>query len=274
MVNSLLLTIYHGFSHLSAMPPEAIGKRKPPALDTPASRRPLQRPRTIPEQIADHLGMAILRGDYGEGERIGEQEMAELYGVSRGPVREAIRVLQARGMVAFEPRRGAFAIGVSLNLIADLFNARAALLGMAGHCFTRAAPAAGLAQLAERLCRLRALAPMEVADATEFAQAVGRVGAAIYNHCGNATLTRMLREQGESSLWAFIWRERTPDYAGPNRRAACIADYTATETAARTGDAPTAEARLRTLIFASRDSVLSTLIESRGGSVDPSKILR
>ena len=238
------------------------------------SRRPPQWPRTIPEQIADHLGMAILRGDYRAGERIGEQEMAELYGVSRGPVREAIRVLQARGMVMFEPRRGAFAIDISLDLIADLFNTRAALLGMAGRCFTRVAPARGLEQMAERLERLRAMAPMDASDPTEFTLEVGRIGASIYNHCDNAPLRRMLREQGETSLWGFIWHERPLDYFTPKRRAACIADYTATDAAARVGNEAEAEARLRKIIFDSRDSVLKTLIEVRGGTVDSRKILR
>ncbi len=257
------------------MPPDAPVEKTPiPSPNAQEQRRPSQRPRTIPEQIADQLGMAILRGDYREGERIGEQEMADLYGVSRGPVREAIRVLQTRGMVAFEPRRGTFAIGISLDLIADLFNTRAALLGMAGRCFTRAAPPRGLEQMTERLARLRAMASLEDVDPTEFTQEVGRVGASIYDHCGNATLTRMLREQGETSLWGFIWRERPLDYFTPDRRASCIADYAAIETAARSGDETEAEARLRHIIFESRDSVLKTLVEARGGSVDPSKVLR
>lgn len=258
------------------MPAEASAQPEVPSHlpDAPASRRPLQRPRTIPEQIADHLGMAILRGDYPAGERIGEQEMAELYGVSRGPVREAIRVLQARGMVSFEPRRGAFAIGISLDLIADLFNTRAALLGMAGRCFTRAASARGLQQLDEKLVSLRSMAPLANSDPIAFAQGSGRAGASIYNHCGNATLTQILHEQGETSLWGFIWRERPLDYFTLDRRASCIADYTLTETAARGGDEAEAEARLRKIIFDSRDSVLNTLMEARGGSVDRSKIMR
>lgn len=215
--------------------------------------------------------MAILHGDYRAGERIGEERVAELYGVSRGPVREAIRILQTRGVVTLEPRRGAFAIDISLDLIADLFNTRAALLGMAGRCFTRAAPAPGVERFTERLSRLRA---MDDANPTEFALAVGRTGAAIYHHCDNATLTRMLREQGETSLWGFIWRERALDYFTADRRACCIADYAATEAAVRTGDELAAEASLRKLIFDSRDNVLGTLTDVRGGSVSPTKLMR
>src|SRR5437870_2058546 len=73
-------------------------------LDRPAApRRRGERARTIPEQIADHLGGAIVAGDYRSGERVREQEIAGLYGVSRGPVREAIRALERRGLVEFFP---------------------------------------------------------------------------------------------------------------------------------------------------------------------------
>jgi DNA-binding GntR family transcriptional regulator len=240
----------------------------------PPTERPFLRPRTLPQQIADHLGMAILKGDYADGERIGEQEVAERYGVSRGPVREAIRLLETRGIVRLEPRRGATAVGISLDAVADLFNTRAALLGMAGRCFTRCGGPDAVEQFAQRLAHLRSIAPLGASDAIEFAHATGRAGAAIYNHCGNATLVRLLREQGEASLWSFIWREWPADYANAERRAACIDDYTATEAAARNGDEAEAEARLRKVIFESRDAVLKALSQTRGGSVDPGKLLR
>lgn len=250
-----------------------VRSRQPDPQTRPASERSRLSPRTIPEQIADHLGMAILHGDYRDGERIGEQEVADRYGVSRGPVREAIRMLERRGLLSFEPRRGAFAIGISLDLIADLFNTRAALLGLAGRCFARAAPKPGLEQLTEGLARLHAIAPTGKSDAAEFALAVGRAAAAIYDHCGNLILTRMLREQGETSLWDLIWRERPLDYFTSKRRASCLEHFAATERAVRAADEIGAEARLRSIVFESRDSVLATLVETRGGSVDRAKLL-
>ena len=54
--------------------------RKPGA----APRRHGERTRTIPEQIADDVSNAIVNGEYRGGERIREQELATLYGVSRG----------------------------------------------------------------------------------------------------------------------------------------------------------------------------------------------
>jgi len=218
--------------------------------------------------------MAILRGEYREGERVGEQEVAEAYSVSRGPVREAIRMLASRGIVRLEPRRGATAIAISLDVVADLFNVRSVLFGLAGRCFTRSAAPPAFERLAERLRHLRQIMALDASDPIEFALAVGRVGAAIYNQCGNPTLVRLLHEQGQTSLWGFIWREGPLDYATLERRASCLEHWMAIEAAARNGNEALAEAHLRQIILESRDAVLASLADTRGGSVDQSKLLR
>ena len=51
---------------------------------------------TLPQQIADHLGHRIMTGELGPGSRLKEEEFAELYDVSRGPIREAFRLLERR----------------------------------------------------------------------------------------------------------------------------------------------------------------------------------
>ncbi|MBX6376050.1 MAG: GntR family transcriptional regulator [Acetobacteraceae bacterium] len=236
-------------------------------------RRRGDRPRTIPEQIADHLGTAILRGEYAAGERIREQEVAQLYGVSRGPVREAIRSLARRGMVEFYPRRGAYAVGVSLDLIADFFNLRAALLGLAARCFVRVASPAGMAELEAGISRLRSLAADPLTDPVAFALEVGRAGATLYRHCGNAHLVRTLREQVHGSLWGLIWRERPLDFFTPERRRQTLDIFLGIEAAARQGDEGEAERLTRRLLFESRDHALETLAAIRQEAVDPTKML-
>lgn len=65
-------------------------------LPTAASRR-----------IADHLRAAILGGEIGPGERIRQEEVAQRLGASRLPVREALRMLEAEGLVEHETNKGA-----------------------------------------------------------------------------------------------------------------------------------------------------------------------
>ena len=62
---------------------------------------------TLPQQIADHLGHRIMTGELVPGSRLKEEEFAELYDVSRGPIREAFRLLERRGFVEVVPRHGA-----------------------------------------------------------------------------------------------------------------------------------------------------------------------
>jgi DNA-binding GntR family transcriptional regulator len=59
------------------------------------------------QRIADHLRAAILGGVIGPGERVRQEEVAQRLGASRLPVREALRMLEAEGLVEHEPNKGA-----------------------------------------------------------------------------------------------------------------------------------------------------------------------
>jgi DNA-binding GntR family transcriptional regulator len=74
---------------------------------------------------------AILEGAYKPGERIFEAAIAEALGVSRNPVREAIRRLQQEGLVEVRRRSGVFVASLSIDEVRDLYRIRAALEGVA-----------------------------------------------------------------------------------------------------------------------------------------------
>lgn len=241
-----------------------------PAGHAPPARRG-NRPRTIPEQIADHVGAAILRGEYAHGERVREQELANLYRVSRGPVREAIRSLARRGLVEFLPRRGAYAIGMSLDLVADFFNLRAALLGMAARCFVRVRSADGLAELDECIVALCDLAACKMPDPVAFALQVGRAGAVLYRYCDNIYLSRTLREQVHGTIWGVIWRDGALDFITADRREETIACFRQIADAASRGAEAEAERQARWLLLSSRDYALGVLLRARPEKLDPAK---
>ena len=83
------------------------------------------------EVVFESLREAIIRGMLKPGERIMEVQLAEELGVSRTPVREAIRKLELEGLVVMLPRRGAYVAGISVKDIADVFEVRAALEALA-----------------------------------------------------------------------------------------------------------------------------------------------
>ena len=251
-------------------------KVKPQAPRTAAApdRRSV-RTRTIPEQIADHVAIAIIKGEFRDGEHLPEQKIAALFDVSHGPVREAIRTLSKRGLVEFRPRRGAFVIGVTIDAIADIFNIRAVLLGLAAHSFAKLpAKQRPMAELNDRIAFIRTLSGSRGVDPETFAQALGRLGRAIFDGCGNAHLTRILREEAAGSVWGYLWREHTLDFHNQKRRTTATADWAEVVAAITAGDGKRASQFTRKALFDSRDAAIDTLQQLRGESVSASRFVR
>lgn len=91
----------------------------------------LENYKPLRELVFESLREAIITGKLSPGERLMEIQMAEEMGVSRTPVREAIRKLELEGLVVMIPRKGAYVAGLSLKDIADVFEIRGALEGLA-----------------------------------------------------------------------------------------------------------------------------------------------
>lgn len=81
--------------------------------------------------IFEALREAIINGDLKPGARLLEIQLSEKMGVSRTPVREAIRKLELEGFVTMVPRKGAQVADLSVKQIADVLEVRAALDGLA-----------------------------------------------------------------------------------------------------------------------------------------------
>lgn len=78
-----------------------------------------------------NLRTAILRGDFQPGERLMENQLADKMGVSRTPIREAIRKLELEGLVVMVPRKGAEVANITEKDIRDVLEVRATLEGLA-----------------------------------------------------------------------------------------------------------------------------------------------
>lgn len=82
-------------------------------------------------EIANELEQDILGGRLAVGELVNEVALAERFGVSRTPVREALLSLSSTGLVRLEAGRGAVVVGVSLQQVFDSYEVLAALSGLA-----------------------------------------------------------------------------------------------------------------------------------------------
>ena len=82
---------------------------------------------TVASMTVTLLRERILRSEYPEGEPLRQDAIATAFGVSRIPVREALRQLEAEGLVSFHPHRGAVVSSLSLDEIEEVFSLRAEL---------------------------------------------------------------------------------------------------------------------------------------------------
>lgn len=80
-----------------------------------------------PEQVYDKIRRAIVEGRYAPRQRLVEQRLAEEFDVSRTPVREAFRRLEADGLIVIERNRGAAVRQLTTEEIADLYDVRSRL---------------------------------------------------------------------------------------------------------------------------------------------------
>ncbi|MEL7566040.1 MAG: GntR family transcriptional regulator [Dehalobacterium sp.] len=91
----------------------------------------------IRDNVFDILRNAILNGNFKPGERLAERELAEQLGISRTPVREAIRKLEQEGLVVHIPRKGVVVKSISNDEVVEIFTIRAALEGVAVRLATK-----------------------------------------------------------------------------------------------------------------------------------------
>jgi len=106
--------------------------RKPVRIHAaaPPSAAPAPLTLSLPEQIAAQIAARITAGACAPGQRIMEQAVAAEFAVSRGPVREALRLLEKDGLVTILPRRGAQVTNLTIAEVKEIFDIRAALNGL------------------------------------------------------------------------------------------------------------------------------------------------
>ncbi len=124
------------------------------------SLRPLAS-RTLADRAAELLRERILAGDLASGDRLVEARIAQQLGISRGPLREALRQLGAEGLVREEPRRGTFVATPTAEDVRDAYDLRAAIEGKAVRLVISTADPAALDALRRALDRIGAAAKAE-----------------------------------------------------------------------------------------------------------------
>ena len=93
----------------------------------------------LPESLMNSIEEHIVAGEYPPGMRLEEVELAETFGVSRTPIREALIRLAATGMIERRPRKGWAVTEVSPSRLCEMFDVMAELEAMCGRLAARRA---------------------------------------------------------------------------------------------------------------------------------------
>ena len=190
-----------------------------------------------PDQIADRIVDAILAGRLAPGQRLGEQALADLFGVSRTLVREAMARLSARGMVEVNARRGWFVVQPSLDEAREAFGARLALETGMLHGLVGPLPPASLQRLKSHVADEQAA--IAGADAGERSWLLGDFHVCLAECAGKALLADILKDlTARTTLIATLYQSTHAAGASNHEHAQIVA-------ALEAGDTPLAIARLR-----------------------------
>lgn len=159
---------------------------------------------TVSEQIAAQVGNDIIKGKLAPGHALNEQRLADTFEVSRGPIRDAIRILEREGLATVFPRRGAVVTDLSLDEVRDIFEIRVGLLEIVARKIAACHSAEYLATLGAGVQRLESLAQVED-DKGEYAEVSYRLSILSVRNCNNQRLTDMLTALSLQTLrYAYI----------------------------------------------------------------------
>ena len=204
-------------------------------------------PRLV-ELVADEVRRRIVEGAWEQGQRLVESQVAAELGVSRNPVREAFRSLQAEGFLEMEPRRGSRVAVLSADEAGHLFDVRAALEELAAGLAARRRDPADVAELGEVVRmgmdaaaegRLADLPPMN----TRYHQVLCRAS-------GNPQLIAVMKPLRDRIQWVYAARVR-------DRAPASWDEHRLIVEAVAAGDEALARQRAARHIAAAKDAFLA-----------------
>ena len=148
------------------------------------------------ELVFTTLRQAILKGELQPGERLMEIQLAEKMGVSRTPIREAIRKLAAEGLVTMIPRKGAIVAGISEKMLKDVLRVRMTLEKMAYECAFENITDEAIENL--KAAEAEFESAVESGDLVSIAEADEKFHFIIYTAAGNDKLLEILTNLKEN----------------------------------------------------------------------------
>ncbi|MCC0054243.1 MAG: GntR family transcriptional regulator [Rhodobiaceae bacterium] len=170
--------------------------------------RPIAR-RTLHDELVERLRALVTQGALKPGEKIPERELCERFGVSRTPMREALKVLAADGLVTLTPNRGATVTQLTIEDLEDVFPVMGALEALAGEIACRNITSREIDRvrdLHERMVR-----HWQAGELQPYFRCNQQIHEAILNATRNATLQATYRSLSTRIMSARYIANMTPE---------------------------------------------------------------
>lgn len=206
---------------------------------------------TIRDQIANSLRRAIADLELKPGQLLIERELTERTGASRPSVREALRQLEAEGLIESRNGRGTYVRVLSLSEARDVYEVRAQLEGLAARLFCGRADDATRSRLALALEALREATRVKN-DQRAILEAQADFYRALFDGAGNPVLDRTIQ-----GLQVRVAQLRALTLSVPGRDQASLAEFERLHRAIESGDEAAAESEAAAHVHAAADAMAS-----------------
>ncbi|MBP8138894.1 MAG: GntR family transcriptional regulator [Alicycliphilus sp.] len=203
---------------------------------------------SLHHQAAETLRQQIFAGELAPGSFVDEAALCEQLAVSRTPLREALKVLVAEGLLRHEPRRGCFVAQITERDVDQIFPVIALLEGRAAHEATERAAAADIAALEVLHQRLREHA--EAGRISEYYEANYAIHEAFITLADNPWLAQVIGD-----LRKILRLARHQTLHVPGRLQQSLAEHLQVFAALKRGDAAAAEQIMCHHLLAQRDAL-------------------
>ncbi|GEK74387.1 MULTISPECIES: GntR family transcriptional regulator [Halomonas] len=208
--------------------------------------------RTLAERVFQQLQDAIVRGELPPGSKITEPGLSRAYGISRGPLREAMRRLEAHRLIERVPHVGARVVKLSIQELLELFDVREALESMAARIAAEHMTPEEIAGLREVLALHERQSDLSRGEA--YYQREGDLD--FHYRIVQGSHNRMLMGMLCDDLYYLVRLYRTQFSASGSRPQRAFVEHHRIVDAIEAGDAELAELLMRRHVSASRENVV------------------
>jgi DNA-binding GntR family transcriptional regulator len=222
-------------------------------LMAPKSRIPI---RSLSETVAQRIRDMIRRGVLNKGDRIVEKQLCDALGVSRTPLREALRILKSEGLIDLVPHRGAYVAQPSMQDIRELFDVMSILEGACARVASQRMSKTDFARLEKLHQKLEK--HFEHKDHEKYLEVNHKYHSLVQELAGNKLLNEILGGLRQKIL---LYRQR--QLFQPDRFEASMKEHRLLLEALRNRDTNAVESLMKTHLM-NQCEALRTLYENAG----------